>query len=89
MIIVSQDKRDIVNFNKVVVITIQHHEEYVPDKGYVILAEISFNKNIELGYYEEKGRAKEVLQAIIEKYENCNWRGSGFVANGVFYVPKE
>lgn len=83
MIIVSQDKRSIVNFNKVVTIIIQHSEEYV------ISAEISFNKYIELGYYKEKGRAKEVLQAIIEKYENCNWRGSGFVANGVFYVPKE
>jgi len=64
MIIVSQDKKEIINFNNVERIDIT-----------VATDPVSFNVNFEtngtrdlMGQYETKERAKEVLQEIIEVF---------------------
>lgn len=65
MIIVSQDKEEIVNFDKVESIWIS--AEY--DEGRCSI-EATANINSSLGYYKTKERAKEVLQEITTRYEN-------------------
>lgn len=64
MIIVSQDKESIINFNNVIGI--------MTDKG-VIDAIVASGSNgescAELGKYKTQERAKEVLQEIIKEYK--------------------
>lgn len=64
MLIVSQDKEEIVNFDKVESIWICSDEE-----GRFTI-EATADTNSTLGYYETKERAKEVLQEIVKEYEN-------------------
>ena len=71
MIIVSQDKKEIVNFDSVISIKIYHDDEdneclyeiYAvveePDDNYILL-----------GIYETEERAKEVLEQITIAYAN-------------------
>lgn len=62
MIIVSQDKETIVNFENITRISI------VPpvEEGYKCA--IAINGCLDLGYYKTEERAKEVLQEIIRTY---------------------
>lgn len=62
MIIVSQDKEEIVNFNMVESIWICSDEE-----GRFTI-EATADTNSTLGYYKTKERAKEVLREIIDEY---------------------
>ena len=67
MIIVSQDKEEIVNFDNVESIWIN-----VDGEG-SFTVEATVNTNTTLGYYKTEERAKEVLQEIsdvIECWEN-------------------
>ena len=69
MIIVSQDKKEIVNFDSVISIKIYHNDEdneclyeiyatvEAPDDNYILL-----------GLYETEERAKEVLKEIVACY---------------------
>ena len=61
MIIVSQDKSEIINFDKV-------QDIYV--SGRYISLNFELNNNEVVGTYETEERAKEVLQEIIERLEN-------------------
>lgn len=72
MIIVSQDKRKIVNFEQSQEIEINTPEDF--SQGFVSIdtyptGEGSHN-HIRLGIYESESRAKEVLQGIILTYSN-------------------
>lgn len=82
MIIVSQDREEIVNFDKVESIWICSDEE-----GRFTI-EATADTNSTLGYYETKERAKDVLQEIIEEYRNCNssFGHEGYVKNKVYYM---
>lgn len=85
MIIISQIKEMIVNFDTICVLGINKNN---PKE----ILSITNNGNTQtLGAYVTASRAKEVLQEIIEEYKKCNslWSGYGFVANKVFYMPKE
>lgn len=62
MIIVSQDKRKIVNFDNIYYI-----DYYKIDGTYEIDANTD-KDSISLGYYKTEERAKEVLQEIMKKY---------------------
>ena len=66
MIIVSQNKEEIINFDNMtrVYITFDEDDDYV-----CISTETVDNLYEDLGYYKTEARAKEVLQEIINKYK--------------------
>ena len=85
MIIVSQDKSEIINFDKV-------QNIYV--SGRFISLNFELNNNEVIGTYETEERAKEVLKEILEAYKNCNYyslsqMGEGFVINDYSEMPEE
>lgn len=85
MIIVSQDKSEIINFDKV-------QNIYV--SGRFISLKFELNNNEVIGTYETEERAKEVLKEILEAYKNCNYyslsqMGKGFVINDYYEMPEE
>lgn len=87
MIIVSQDRDEIVNFNKVESIWICSDEE-----GRFTI-EATAHTNATLGTYDTEERAKEVLQEIISKYKTTlyNSKTNETVVNipKVYEMPKE
>lgn len=66
MIILSQDKEKIINFDNMtrVYITFDECDDYV-----CIRTETVDSLYEDLGYYKTEARAKEVLQEIISKYK--------------------
>lgn len=62
MIIVSQDKNEIINFNKITEIVANENEIVITDNIYKNYGET-------IGIYKTKERAKEVLQEIINTYK--------------------
>lgn len=70
MVIVSQDKKRIVNFDNLTQVYITHCEE--DNTGYFIRFETVDSLYEDLGEYATEERAKEVLQEIIERYTNWN-----------------
>lgn len=95
MIIVSQDKNMIINFNSIVSTYVI--KNYVSEekgyKGYNIDFATNEEINFVLATYETEERAKEVLKEIIETYEYCNASavstGYGYVKNKVYEMPTE
>ena len=80
MIIVSQEKTRIINFNNILQIYITTAED---NKNYYIRYEDCNNSYEDLGMYKTEERAKEVLQDIIGFYirtENTN---------KIYRMPKE
>ena len=67
MLILSQDKKTIINFEGITRVSI------VPpvEKGYKY--SIAINGCLDLGYYDTEERAKEVLQEIINEYKSQNY----------------
>ena len=90
MIIVSQDKEEIINFDNMtrVYITFDEDDDYV-----CIRTETVDSLYEDLGYYKTEERAKEVLQEIISKYKTTlyNPKTNETVVNipKVFEMPKE
>ena len=90
MIIVSQDKGKIINFDNMtrVYITFDEDDDYV-----CIRTETVDSLYEDLGYYKTEARAKEVLQEIISKYKTTlyNSKTNETVVNipKVFEIPKE
>lgn len=64
MIIVSQDKETIINFESITRISI------IPPLEMGYKYSIAINGCLDLGYYKTKERAKEVLQEIITRHGN-------------------
>lgn len=72
MIIVNQDKTEIINFDNTLNISLYPKYDGLDNEiGYEIFAGMKApdDNYIKLGCYETKERAKEVLQEIIKKYE--------------------
>lgn len=65
MIIISQDRETIINFENITRISIMPPQE----EGYKY--SIAINSCLDLGYYKTKERAKEVLQEIIQVRASC------------------
>ena len=90
MIIVSQDKEEIINFDNMtrVYITFDEDDDYV-----CIRTETVDSLYEDLGYYKTEARAKEVLQEIISKYKTTlyNSKTNETVVNipKVFEMPTE
>lgn len=90
MIIVSQDKETIINFENITRISI------VPpvEKGYKY--SIAINGCLDLGYYTSKERAKEVLKEIVKEYSSylkldggpAILQGQMDIQPNIFNIPK-
>ena len=83
MIIVSQDKEEIINFDNMtrVYITFDEDDDYV-----CIRTETVDSLYEDLGYYKTEERAKEVLQEIISKYKTTLYNSKTYET--VVNVPK-
>lgn len=89
MIIVSQDRMQIVNFENVNNVTVEGLRIFSYSNNY--------NGHDEtkafLGKYKTIGRAQEVLQKIIKEYLYCNEQDCaasvGYVQNRIYEMPKE
>ena len=90
MIIVSQDKAEIVNFENVVTMRLGYNGKHI------VRAE-NKDKVCELGEYATEKRAKEVLQEIIKAYieskkaqEATSMFGFSIIPRNTYYeMPKE
>ena len=88
MIIVSQDKTKIVNFDNLTQIYITQDEEKTAT---FIRYETVDSLYDDLGQYKTEERAKEVLQEIINTYLDCNkesfYANFAYVKNIVYEMP--
>lgn len=96
MVILSQNKKRIFNFENLVEIGVFARNIYPPKdnvKGYDLQGMTQNGGYIILGAYETEERVKDVLQEIIETYEDCNESivstGYGYVKNKVYEMPTE
>ena len=69
MIIINQDKNELVNFDNIMCINITNCEEdgYLISAGFVVGRDDNYR---DLGYYNTEERAKEVLAEIVQKYSS-------------------
>ena len=90
MIIVSQDKTKIVNFDNLTQIYITQDEEKT---AFFIRHETVDSLYDDLGFYKTEEKAKEVLQEIIQRYIECNdsfiSAGYGYVKNSAYEMPED
>ncbi len=95
MIIVSQDKTEIINFENVDIIDIVVDLDGTGKLPHKIYCETS-SKREELGTYKSEERAKEVLQEIVEKYSSylqviggpAVLQGQSDTQPNIFNIPK-
>lgn len=95
MIIVSQDKKQILNFNNIQNIRIEPYGTHEKGKKiYKIFAGNFEGYTTKLGTYDTEERAKEVLQEIIEKIcegSNITMDIEGInceVSKQIYYMPE-
>lgn len=88
MIIVSQDKKRIINFKNITDINIEFiHSDYELRASFIGECE-----NFNIGNYEEEERAKEVLQEIITRYQNWENMKMGQpsgICSPVYEIPED
>lgn len=84
MIIVSQDKGKIINFDNMTQVYIIFDEDH---DDVCIRTETVDSLYEDLGCYKTEGRAKEVLGEIIKLYTKCNRDSYDYVTNAVFEMP--
>lgn len=95
MIIVSQDKCTIVNFNNIQNIRIEPYGTHIKGKKiYKIFAGNFEGYATELGTYDTEERAKEVLQEIIKSYRDyrtaeCDGYTNVLEETAVFEMPED
>lgn len=89
MIIVSQNKDEIVNFDNIINIMITDCDgDFVISAVALVGVDDVYR---ELGYYKTEEKAKEVLQEIVNKYKQWNKdnNNSVTVIPKVYEMPKE
>ena len=94
MIIVNQDKTNILNFSNLQNVRIEPYGTHEKGKKiYKIFAGNFEGYATKLGTYKTEERAKEVLQEIINTYLDCNkesfYANFAYVKNIVYEMPKE
>ena len=94
MIIVSQDKDGIINFENITAIRLIVNKEYLEDnKRNMIAIDTVDAERYTVAKYVTEERAKEVLQEIIKTYLDCNEQNHlaefAYVKNQVFEMPEE
>ena len=94
MLIISQDKCTIVNFDNIKTIELDEEKDF---KSIIIFRETDEVETgvcgLIIGHYTTKERAKEVLQEIIETYLACNEQSVlanyAYVKNEVYEMPAD
>lgn len=89
MIIVSQDKDNIINFDNLTQVYITQDEE---EKAYFIRFETVDSLYEDLGEYKTEERAKEVLQEIITRlgnWENMKMGQPSGICSPVYEMPED
>lgn len=89
MIIVSQDKDNIINFDNLTQVYITQDEE---EKAYFIRFETVDSLYEDLGEYKTEERAKEVLQEIITRlgnWENMKMGQPSGLCSPVYEMPED
>lgn len=94
MIIVSQDRDVILNFDNVENIWMNNPLE--KDNGKFEIRAESYSNNMFIGEYETEERAKEVLQEIVQKYSSYLQLNGGLaimqgqmdIQPNIFNIPK-
>jgi len=82
MLIISQDRCSVVNFERIRELSI--FEPFENDSEVWIYAD-----DIELGVYKDSMVAKDIFRDILFLYKRCNAFGAGFVENDYYYMPEE
>ena len=95
MIIINQDKNELVNFDNIMCINITNCEEdgYLISAGFVVGRDDNYR---DLGYYNTEERAQEVLAEIVQKYSSyLQLNGGPAILQGqmdiqpnIFNIPK-
>lgn len=86
MIILSQDKKEIINFDNVNLIRVQDDGSIVTyDNTYNIQTGVSDS----LGKYKTEERAKEILRDIVEMYRKQANKYHLFDINNVYEMPEK
>lgn len=84
MLILSQHKIVILNFNTATTIIAEKNE---------VIARLTNGNKATLGKYDTEERAKEILQEIIKCYESCNkidyLNKLAFLENKVYEMPEK
>lgn len=95
MIIISQDKKELINFDNVINITITDCEEegFLISAGFIVGRDDNYR---DLGYYKTQDRAMEVLQGIRFKYAEYATMQNGIgnvsvaiILPRIYEMPKE
>ena len=92
MLILSQDRRAIVNLDKLKTIELDEFSNYKSIKIFRETDEVEAGVcELCIGEYETEERAREVLQEIIEKYKEENYAMIETMAKAqlVYEMPKE
>ena len=90
IIIISQDKKIILNFGNIQNIRIERYTTHEKGKNiYKIFAGNFEGYVTEIGAYKTEERAKEVLEEIVKTYMDCNiWSSYGVsIINKVYEMP--
>lgn len=97
MLILTQDKDQIINFDNIVDVYVNEEYDYNKDKSipYIYYTTNSFTRKI--GKYSSIERCKEILQEILSTYEElekdrCQMIGTGnylITLNCIYEMPKE
>ena len=90
MIIVSQDKNVIINFDNIT--TIGSGTDYGTKKKIIICVNTLGGEHFSIGQYDTEERAKEVLQEIVNRYknwENMKVRQPSGVCLPVYEMPED
>lgn len=88
MIIVSQDKKTILNFNNIQDIRIEQYSTHQKGKYiYKIFGGNFEGYATEMGTYETEERAKEVLNQIVKKYADCLYSDDGYGSFQTITIP--
>lgn len=88
MIIVSQDKAEIINFDNINILR-------ATKKGKILSYDNTYSSEYDcsdiLGDYKTEERAKEVLQEITKTYfdENCEFENGMYHLQKIYEMPKE
>lgn len=91
MIIVSQDKKEITNFDNIVTLEIEK-QKYSENEEKIMIIAVGIMGNVStLGCYDIEERAEEVLQEIVNKYRQYNLDNNKAVTMlpKVYEMPKE
>ena len=94
MLILSQDKRTIVNLDNAKTIELDRETDFKAINIFRETNEVETGVcGLYIGKYATEERAKEVLQEIIETYIDCNEQycpsGLGYIKNKLYGMPKK